>query len=102
MQGCLPVPYAAKALCSTQQAYSEIKKEALAIVFGCERFHQFIFGKSVTVESHHKPLETIFKKPLYVCLTRMRLMQYDVKVVYKPRKELYSADALSSTNLSDF
>ena len=57
----------------------------------------------MTVESDHKQLEAIFKKPLYDCPAqiqrmRMRLIKCDVKVLYKPGKELYLVDALTRTN----
>ena len=41
-----PVAYASRALSDTQQQYAQIEKELLAIVFACEKFHQFIYGKS--------------------------------------------------------
>ena len=36
------------------------EKELLAVVFGCKHFHQYIYGKKVTIESDHKLLEAIF------------------------------------------
>ena len=36
----------------------------LAVVFGCQRFHQYQYGKKVTIQSDHKLLEAIMKKPL--------------------------------------
>ena len=58
------------------------------------------------IESDHKPLEAIFKKPLHECPVRlqrmrMRLLQYDATIVYKPRKQLYLADALSRVCIND-
>ena len=52
------------------------------------------------VHSDHKPLESIFKKPLFKVpprLQRMRLclQKYDIKVKYVPRKFQYIADTLS-------
>jgi hypothetical protein len=41
-----PVAYASRALSPTQQRYAQIEKELLAIVFACEKFHQYIFGKT--------------------------------------------------------
>ena len=58
-----PVAYASKALTSSQQNYAQIEKEMLAIVFGCTRFHEYIFGlPNVEVETDHKPLEIILRK----------------------------------------
>lgn len=59
-----PIVYSSRALTRSQQNYAQIEKEALAILFGCEQFHQYIFG-SVTVESDHKSLQSITKKPLH-------------------------------------
>lgn len=54
---------ASKALSQSQQNY---EKEMLVIVFGCTRFHQYIYElKEVQVETDHKPLEYILKEPLH-------------------------------------
>ena len=62
--------------------------------------------KKVLVESDHKPLENIFKKPINQCparVQRIRLgtQKYDIEVKYKPGKELLIADALSRAYLKD-
>ena len=72
----------------------------MAIVFACVRFEQYIFGQQVTVQSYHKPLETIFKKQLMKSPKRLQrmllqLQKYDLNVLYKPGKELLIADTLS-------
>lgn len=59
-----PVAYVSRALSATERNYAQIEKELLAIVFGLERFHQYTYGRRITVESDHKPLEIIHKKPL--------------------------------------
>ena len=60
-----PVAFASRALSQTEQRYAQIEKECLAIVFACEHFDQYIFGRDyITVQSDHKPLESIFKKSL--------------------------------------
>ena len=96
-----PVAYASRSLTQTQRNYAQIEKEMLAITFGCERFHDYIFRKkSVTVHTDHKPLEFIFKKPLYHAPLRLQRMilrtqKYSINVQYKPGKELLIADTLS-------
>ena len=39
-----PVAYASKSLTTCQQNYTQIEKEMLAIVIGCTRFHDYIYG----------------------------------------------------------
>ena len=52
-----PVIYASRALTDTQQHYLQIKKEMLAVVYGCTKFHDYIYGMpKFEVESDHKPL----------------------------------------------
>jgi len=59
-----PVAYSSRVMTQTEQNYAQIEKELLAIVYACEKFDQYIFGRSnVIVQSDHKPLETIFRKP---------------------------------------
>ncbi|XP_026672572.1 uncharacterized protein K02A2.6-like [Ceratina calcarata] len=106
LQENLPVAYASRSLTDTEKNYAQIEKETLAISFACNRFRQYIFGKTVTVESDHKPLEAIFNKPLNECpprLLRMRLslQNFDIVIRYKPGKELLLADALSRAYLQN-
>lgn len=61
LQNNLPIIYASKSLTDAQKKYAQIEKEALGIAFGCHRFHQYIFGRKVQVETDHRPLESIFK-----------------------------------------
>jgi len=42
-----PAAYASRALTETEQRYAQIEKEMLAIVFGAERFHQYVYGREV-------------------------------------------------------
>ena len=89
---------------ATQEQYAQIEKELFAVVFPCERFHQYIYGKSIVVHSNHKPLESIMKKPLSAAPARLqrmllRLQKYDIIIIiiiYKPGKDLKIADTLSS------
>ena len=72
----------------------------LAIVFGCERHHTLLYGKSFTVITHHKPLVTICNKPIHsgpARLQRMllRVQGYNFNIVYRPGSQMILADALS-------
>ena len=47
-----------------QLRYAQIEKEMLATVYAVEKSKQYMYGRPVTVESDHKPLQSIMKKPL--------------------------------------
>lgn len=58
LQNGQPVCFASRSLSPTEQRYAQIEKECLAVVFACERFDQYVYGREkITVESDHKPLE---------------------------------------------
>ena len=106
MQRGQPVMFASRALTDTERNYAQIEKELLAIVFGMERFHQFTYGRKVVVESDHKPLEVIHKKPLVSAPKRLqrmllRLQKYDINIQYKIGKHMYLADTLSRAHLPE-
>ena len=99
-----PIAYASKSLTECQKGYAQIGKETLAIVFGCERFNQYLYGKEIEAETDHKPLEAIFSKPLAKAPPRiqrllLRLQPYHLKVKYVPGKLMFIADALSRAHL---
>jgi len=100
------VCYASKSLNKTEQDYAQIEKELYAIVFGCQKFHQYIFGRNVTVYTDHKPLEAIFSKPISKSPARLRRMllalrPYHISIVFKPGREIPVADALSRLHAPD-
>ena len=64
LQDNKPIAYASRALTDPETRYAQIKKELLAVVFAFTRFHQYVYGKEVKVESDHKPLESITKKAI--------------------------------------
>ncbi|XP_061722995.1 uncharacterized protein K02A2.6-like [Cydia pomonella] len=96
-----PIAYCAKSFTKTEQGYSQLEKEANAILVACKKFHNYIWGcKDLTIESDHKPLETIFRKPLTSAPPRLQRMLYQIlpynpKVTYKKGSEMYVADTLS-------
>lgn len=57
-----PLSFASRTLNSAEKRYSQIQKEATAIIFGVRRFHQYLYGKSnpFVLRTDHKPLISIF------------------------------------------
>ena len=66
-----PIAYSSRALTETESHYAQIGKEMLAIVFSVEKFNDFTFGRRTVVHTDHKPIESIFMKPLHRAPFRM-------------------------------
>ena len=93
------IAFASKALTETEQQYANIECKLLAVIFGCERLHTYIYGKPFVVESDHKPLEIFHKKSLASTPPRLQrmllcLQHYDVSIKYRPGKEMVLVDSL--------
>ena len=100
MQKDKPVALASKALNYAQSQYAVIEKELLAICFGVHRFHDYVYGQQITVQTDHKPLVAIMTKPICKLSARMqrmrlRLQNYNIDVQYINGRSMYFADTLS-------
>lgn len=84
-----------------------MEKELLAIVFACERFDHYVYGREFTVQSDHKPLKSLVLRDIDDVTVRlqrmfMRPLRYPkMEVVYKPGGEMLVADCLSRAQLKD-
>ncbi|XP_062714329.1 uncharacterized protein K02A2.6-like [Aedes albopictus] len=91
--------------------YAQIEKELLAILFACVRFDQLIVGNpKITVKTDHKPLVTVFRKPLLSAPRRLQhmllnLQRYRLTIEFVTGKDNVVADAISRApfdeNLAD-
>ena len=96
--------FASCSLTETEQRYGQIEKEMLAVQFGLNRFHSYIYGQPITVETDHKPLLGLKQKPLNDVTPRLQRMLlhcqwYDYELVYKPGRDLHLPDTLSRAHL---
>ena len=69
-------------------------------MFSTQKFREYILGKSIVMQTDHKPLETILHKPTTAAPLRLRAMilkvsGYDRKVDYLPGKKQVLTDILS-------
>ena len=55
-----PITYASRTLAPAERKYSQLYKEALAIIFGVKHFHQYVYGCTFNIQTDHKPLQYIF------------------------------------------
>ena len=93
----LPVPW------RQRKIYSQLDKEALAIIFGVKRFHQYIYGRTFQLVSDHKPLMSILDAqrgiPVMASARLQRwafmLAAYDYSIFYRPGFKLANANCLS-------
>ena len=95
-----PIAFTSKSLTDTDTCYVNIERELLAIVYGCEKFYMYLYGRTFIMETAHKSLKMISLKNLTAapaCLQRMllHLQQYDLVITYRPGKEMLLADVLS-------
>ena len=92
------ISYASRSLSDTERRYSQTEKEALAIVWACERFHAYLYGAEFELMTDHKPLECIFFPKSKTCarierwLLRMQPYKFSVKYIPGPKN---IADSLS-------
>ena len=104
LQNDQPVAYVSRALTDAEARYAQIEKELLAVVFAVEKFEHYIYGRHTVVHSDHRPLQSIFLKPISQTTARLqrmlvRLTKFDIEVVYRPGKYMYVADTLSRAYL---
>lgn len=104
-----PIAYASRSLAPAEKQYSQIEKEGLAIVFGVKKFHQYLYGRSFTILSDHKPLQGLFKETSGVpTLASARIQRwaltlsaYDYTIKYKAGSQHSNADLLSRLPLPE-
>ena len=71
-----PTGYASRSLPDYEKYYAQIEKETLSIVFGVERFHEYLYGLKFTVINDPQPLKPIFSK----CASHSEILSTFTKV----------------------
>ena len=95
------IAYQSRSMTTTEQHYSQIEKEALAITWACDRFSHYLLGSTFQIETDHKPLVPLLSTraldelPPRVLRFRLRLMRYHFCISHVPGKSLITADTLS-------
>ena len=108
-EGDKPIAYASRKLTKPETNYSQLEKEALAIVYGVRIFHQYLCGKKFTLLTDHKPLTYLLgpKRGIPV-LAASRLQRWAIllsgyvyDIQYRTSKQNANADFLSRLPGSD-
>ena len=98
-----PIANVSKALTAAQRNYSQIQKEALAIIFALKKFYQYIFARNFILVTDHKPLLALFgpSKPIpglaanRLARWALFLSQFTYTIEYRKTNLHKNADALS-------
>ena len=110
LQERLPVIYVSRKLTPPAvQNYSNLEREALAIVFVATRMKQLLLGRRFTLQTDHKPLKYLFApdgeipKTASARITRwtIALMVFDYELKYTPGERIPHADALSRMDFDE-
>ena len=54
--------HASRSLTDVEIHYSQTEREALGIVWACERLHTYLYGTDFEILTDHKPLEFIYSR----------------------------------------
>ena len=54
------IRYASRGLSDVERRYSQTEKDALGVVWACEKFHVYLYGVDFELWTDHKPLEFIY------------------------------------------
>ena len=86
-----------------EQNYCHHEKEALAIIFGAKKFHDYCFGRFFTNKTDHKPLLGLIGKKKGIAVNSAARIQrwsiflsnYQYELVYRSGNKNANANALS-------
>lgn len=81
--------YISHSLSDVERRYSQVEKEALAVVWACEKLHLYLIGSEFEIVTDNKAVEMIFGNPHSKPKARierwcLRLLPYNFKVIHKP------------------
>ena len=98
-----PVIFVSKTLSAAERNYSSTEREALAIVWCCERLRHFLLGRRFSIITDHQALIFLFGEnkaipktaSARVCRWAIKLMAFDFDLQHHPGTQISHADALS-------
>ncbi|XP_064471999.1 uncharacterized protein K02A2.6-like [Ornithodoros turicata] len=87
--------------------YAQVEREALAIVYEIQKFHKYLYGRTLEIITDHQPLTQIFSQQRHtspVAVARVQrwinvLAAYSFTVKYRKGDDLGNADGLSRVPL---
>ncbi|KAI7790217.1 hypothetical protein IRJ41_003016 [Triplophysa rosa] len=100
-----PIAYASRTLSPAEKKYSQIEKEALSVIYGVKKFHQYLWGRSFSLLRDHRPLVTLLGEhkhfPTMAAARIQRwaiiLSAYDYRIIYRKRRKSWKRRWLAIT-----
>lgn len=93
-----PIAYGSRKLLQRERNYSTVEKECLAIVFGIQKFHNFLYGQEFILETDHQPLKYLNQTEFQngrVMRWALALQPYRFTIRYIKGSQNVGADFLS-------
>ena len=93
-----PVAYASKKLSTRERSYAVIEKECFAVVWGIQKFHQYLYGREFVLETDHQPLTYLNKSKTdnsRLMRWALQLQPYRFRIVAIKGSDNVGADYLS-------
>lgn len=93
-----PIAFASRTLNKSEEKYSAIEKELLAVVWACKYFRPYLYGRKFVLYTDHKPLTyglNLKDTNNRLVHWRLSLSEFDYEIRYRPGKQNVVADSLS-------
>ncbi len=97
------IAYMSRHLLERERHWATVEKEAFAIIQACKTFFPYLYGRTFTVVTDHKPLQWLasIKEPTGRLMRwSLWLQQFDMTIGYRTGKTNQNADCLSRTPIN--
>uniref|UniRef100_A0A182VPQ4 Reverse transcriptase domain-containing protein n=1 Tax=Anopheles minimus TaxID=112268 RepID=A0A182VPQ4_9DIPT len=104
-----PIMFASVSLSEAQKNYAQVHREALAVVFGVKKFHNYLYGRRFKLVTDNSGVKEIFnptKGTSRIAVARLQrwsliLSNYEYTIEHRAGKSMSNVDALSRLPLSE-